>query len=81
MNTVLTDIIPAKARKYLYAALALAGIVVGALNIAGVDTGAAVDVLAYLTIAFGAVAASNTDTLPAEPEFYDADVPQDEGLF
>lgn len=62
---LLTDIVPAPVRKYLYAAFALAGIVVGALNIAHVDTGAAAEVLAYIGTALGLVAASNTAP-PAE---------------
>lgn len=56
---ILTDIIPARFRKYLYAAFALAGSVVGALAVAGVDVGKAPDVIAYLGIAFGLTAASN----------------------
>lgn len=59
MSNVLEDIIPAKYRKYLYAAFALAGIVTGALAVAGVDVGRTPDVLAYLGIAFGLTAASN----------------------
>lgn len=53
-------VIPAKFRKYVYAAFALAGIVVGALAVAGVDVGKAPDVITYLGIAFGLTAASNT---------------------
>ena len=60
MSNPLTDIIPAKARKYVYAVFALAGIVIGALAIAGVDVGKAPDVLAYVGIALGLTAASNT---------------------
>lgn len=56
---ILTDIIPATYRKYLYALFALAGIVTGALSIAGVDVGKTPDVLAYLGAALGLVAASN----------------------
>lgn len=56
----LTDVIPAKVRKYIYALFALAGIVVGALAVAGQDVGKAPDVLAYLSIALGLTAASNT---------------------
>ena len=58
----LTNIVSPKYRKYIYAAFALVGIVVGALNIAGVDTGAAVEVIAYLSVALGVTAASNTPT-------------------
>ena len=58
----LTNVIPAEYRKYIYAAFTLVGIVVGALNIAGVNTGAAVEVIAYLGVALGATAAANTPT-------------------
>lgn len=57
----LTDIIPARFRQYIYAAFALAGIVVGALAVAGVDVGKAPDVIAYLGIALGLTAAANTN--------------------
>lgn len=56
--------IPAKARKVLYAALTLAGVACGAVNIAGVDTGKTVDVLAYLGTAFGLIAVSNVHEDP-----------------
>lgn len=58
---VLVDIIPAAYRKYVYAAFTLAGIICGALAIAGVDVGKTPDVLAYLGAALGLIAASNTD--------------------
>lgn len=60
----LTEIIPAKARQYVYAAFALAGLVLAALQIAGVATGRTADVLSYIGIALGVTAASNT-TKPA----------------
>lgn len=56
----LVDIIPAAARRYLYAAYALACLVAGAMHVGGVDVGAAPEVLAYLGIGIGATAASNT---------------------
>lgn len=56
---LLTDIIPAGARKYLYALYSLSIVVAGALAVAGVDTGKAPDVLAYVGGALGLVAASN----------------------
>jgi hypothetical protein len=60
MTNPLTDIIPAAARKYVYAAFVLAGIVLGACQVAGVDTGKAAEILAYLgSIGLGATAASN----------------------
>lgn len=58
---MLKDIIPARYRKVVYALYALAATVVGALNVADVNTGKAVDVIAYLGIAVGAVAATNTN--------------------
>lgn len=66
--TPLTDLLPAEYRKFLYAAYAIAGVIVGALAVAGVDVGKAPDVIAYLGIAFGAVAASNTRDVPPEDE-------------
>lgn len=54
-------LIPAKYRKYAYAAYALSVIVAGALAIAGVQTGKTTDVLAYVGAALGLTAASNTD--------------------
>ena len=56
----LTEIVPARYRKYLYAAYALAGIIVGVLAVAGVDVRTAPEVLAYLGVALGITAASNT---------------------
>jgi hypothetical protein len=61
----LTDIIPEKARKYVYAAYALAGTIVGALVVAGVNVHHAPEVLTFLGVALGATAASNTATRPA----------------
>lgn len=63
---VLHEILPAVWRKRAYAAYALAGVLVGALAVAGVDVGTAPDVLAYLGVALGLTAASNT-TEPAPP--------------
>lgn len=60
----LTDIIPAHVRKYVYAAYALAGVVVGAMAVAGLDVGKAPDVIAYLGIALGLAAAANTSPTP-----------------
>lgn len=58
-------LIPARYRKYAYAGYALAVIAVGALAIAGVETGKATDVLAYIGAALGLTAASNVDTADA----------------
>lgn len=64
----LTNILTPTVRKYLYAAFALAGIVLGVCQIVGVETGKAADVLAYLGVVFGATAASNASVTPdADP--------------
>lgn len=62
----LTDLIPARYRKTLYALYALAGVVVGALAVAGVDVKTALDVLAFVGPPLGLVAASNTATPAVE---------------
>ena len=60
MSTVLTDVLPPKARKYAYAALSLAAVVYGAYTAAHGDWGQVVlSVIGTLT---GATAASNTNT-------------------
>lgn len=59
MNTFLTDIIPAKMRKYFYASYGMVAVVLGALQIAEVNTGKASEVLVYVGIALGFTAASN----------------------
>ncbi|WP_457203041.1 hypothetical protein [Nocardioides sp. HB32] len=62
MNTnPLTDILPAAYRRYMYAIYTAAVIAVGALAVAGVSTGKAADVLAYLGGALALTAASNTN--------------------
>jgi hypothetical protein len=66
MNNPLTDVLTPGVRKALYALLFLAGIVLGALKIADVDTGAAADVIAYVAAALGLTAASNTGTSSPE---------------
>lgn len=68
MTNPLTDIIPAAARKYVYAAYALAIIVVGALSVGGVDVGKVPDVLAYIGGALALTAASNVTPLAASPD-------------
>lgn len=67
MSNPLTGVLPTKVRKYLYAAYALAGLVLACLQIAAVNTGKAPEVLAYIGAALGAVAGSNVrHTPPAE---------------
>lgn len=58
----LVNVLTPEIRKYVYAAFTLAGIICGALAIAGVDVGKTPDVLAYLGAALGLVAASNVKT-------------------
>lgn len=73
---LLTDIIPASARKYLYALYSLSIIVVGALSVADASTGKAPDVLAYVGGALGLVAASNVpDNGEEVPDDVDLDDP------
>ena len=60
----LTGLLPTKVRKYLYAAYALAGIILGALQVAEVNTGKAPEVLAYIGAALGGLAASNVRHTP-----------------
>jgi hypothetical protein len=55
----LEDILTPQVRKYLYAIYALAGLVLGALTIADVNTGKTSDILAYIGVALGLTAASN----------------------
>lgn len=55
----LQDVLTPKIRAFLYAAYALAGLVLGALSVAGVDTGKTAAVLAYVGVALGLTAASN----------------------
>lgn len=57
---MLTDIIPARYRRAVYALYAVAVVAVGSLNAGGLDTGNATDVLTYLGGALGVVAAANT---------------------
>lgn len=58
MNNPLTMIPPA-VRRWLYLGLFLAGVVLGALQLAGVHIGNALQVLAYVGSALGIVAAPN----------------------
>lgn len=62
MNTrnPLTGILTPKVRRYLYAAFFVAGVALGALKLADVDTGATAQILAYIGAALGLTAASNT---------------------
>lgn len=60
----LTGLLPAKARKYLYAIYTAAAIVLGALQVAEVNTGKLPEVLAYLGGALGLLAASNVRHTP-----------------
>lgn len=72
MSNPLTDVLPAEARRYVYTAYAVIGVLIGATQVgfvaASVDQPTwltvALAVYAYLGIALGFTAAANT---PAEP--------------
>lgn len=82
MNNPLTQVLPAQARKYVYAFYAALGIAFGALQVgfasAGVDQpvwlAVAFAVFGYLGTALGLVAASNT----VDPESDEALVEHEE---
>ena len=57
---ILVDIIPSKARKYVYALYAFIGLILGALSVAGVDVATATAVYAFLGSALGLTAFANT---------------------
>ncbi len=59
---MLTDLIPATARKWVYAIWALIGVVLGSLQVAGQNVDTALAVYAYVSTAVGLTAASNTTT-------------------
>lgn len=59
MTNPLVNVLTPTIRKYLYAALFLGGVVLGALKILGHDTGNYPQVLAYVGAALGLTAASN----------------------
>lgn len=62
MNTILTDLIPAKARKYVYALIGLLAIIYGAYQGSDGDWGQTIASL--LVTLFAATAVSNTDVTP-----------------
>lgn len=61
-------LIPERVRQGAYLALFATGVVVGALNVADVNTGKATDVIAYLGTALGLVAAGNVTRNAADDE-------------
>lgn len=61
---ILIDIIPASARRYVYAAYALIGLVLGALQVYGNDVSAILGVYAFIGAALGITAYANTGTPP-----------------
>jgi hypothetical protein len=65
--SVLVDIVPVTARKYIYAAFALAVLQQAICAIVGWNTGAEGEVLTYLGGLLGVVAASNTTASKPEP--------------
>lgn len=65
---ILVDIIPAKYRKYaLYAPYALAGLVLGVLQISGVDVVVALEVYAFVGVVLGLTASANTAPIVSDP--------------
>jgi lysophospholipid acyltransferase (LPLAT)-like uncharacterized protein len=68
MVNPLVDVIPVEARRYVYAAYALAALVVGALDVAGVELGPWDQVIAYLAVPFGALAASNARPIETQDD-------------
>lgn len=67
MNNALTDVLPAKVRKYVYAAYALAVAAVGICAVLNVDLGNVPQILTAVGGALGAVAASNVKHQAAKP--------------
>lgn len=63
----LEDVLTPTIRKYLYAALFVAGLVLGALKLLGHDVGSYPDVLAYIGAALGLTAASNVSPSDDQP--------------
>lgn len=68
---LLTEI-PPRVRKRIYQGFSVAGVVVQALNIGGIDLGTIPDVVAFLGIAIGLTAATNV-TLPDEASTVEPD--------
>lgn len=58
--SILIDIIPAAARRYVYATYALIGLVLGALQVAGQDVAVALGIYAFVGTALGLTAYANT---------------------
>ena len=61
---ILTDIIPASARRYVYALISLIALVLGALQVAGIDVTTALAVFTFITAATGLTAYANTSGNP-----------------
>lgn len=57
---ILIDIIPARARRYVYAFYAFIGLVLGALATAGVDVIIPLNVYSFVGVAVGITAYGNT---------------------
>lgn len=70
---ILIDIIPARARRYVYALVSLAALVLGALQVAGVDVTTALAVFTFITAATGLTAYANTNSQDAGDIELDAD--------
>lgn len=58
--SILVDIIPERYRKYLYATVALVGLVLGAMQVAGLAVATALAVYSFVVTAVGLTAYANT---------------------
>lgn len=63
-SSPLTDILPAKVRKYVYATYAFIGVVVAVWSVVGEVPDVVTNVLYAIGVALGAVAASNVRHTP-----------------
>ena len=59
--SILVDVIPERARKYVYAFYAFVGLVFGALAVAGVDVFVPLNVYSFVGVAVGLTAYGNTN--------------------
>lgn len=80
---ILTDIIPAGARRYVYALVSLVALVLGALQVAGIDVTTALAVFTFITAATGLTAYANTSGATVDDgaeDFYAEDFREDQEL-
>ena len=59
--TILIDIIPSRARKYVYALFALVGLIIGCLSVAGSDVTTWFNVYTFIGVALNLTAYANTN--------------------